>query len=112
MKGILKIGLVILTSYSAFSVAGGNLGFRSIDSLQQRECTLNKSFTITLSSAHDNPDSCADNLQLEVPCSTPGFDQIVSIYLTALAADKEIQAYVSGCDGENQAKVVALTIKK
>jgi len=37
---------------------------------------------------------------------------MVSISLTALAADKEIQAYVSGCDGENQAKVVALTIKK
>ena len=112
MKRILKIGTILLSTFSAFSFAGGNTGFQSIDYLQQRECTANKGFTITLSSAHANPDSCADNLQLEVPCDTPGFDQMVSISLTALAADKEIQAYVSGCDGEAQAKVVALTIKK
>ena len=112
MKRILTIGAVLLSAFSAFSIAGGNSGFRAIDLLQQRECTTNKGFTITLSSAHENPDSCADNLRLEVPCDTPDFDQIVSISLTALAADKEVQAYVSGCDGENQAKVVALTIKK
>ena len=112
MKRILKIGAVFLSACSALSVAGGNSGFRSIDYLQQRECATNKGFTITLSSSHANPDSCADNLRLEVPCDAPGFDQMVSISLTALAADKEVQAYVSGCDGENQAKVVALTIKK
>jgi hypothetical protein len=112
MKRILKIGTILLSTFSALSVAGGNSGFRSIDLLQQRECTTNKGFTITLASAHENPDSCADNIRLEVPCDSPGFDQIVSISLTALAADKEVQAYVSGCDGENQAKVVALTIKK
>ena len=112
MKRILKIGGVLLSAFSAFSFAGGNTGFQSIDYLQQRECTANKGFTITLSSAHANPDSCADNLQLEVPCDTPGFDQMVSISRTALAADKEIQAYVSGCDGEAQAKVVALTRSK
>ena len=112
MKRILTIGAVLLSAFSALSIAGGNSGFRAIDLLQQRECTTNKGFTITLSSAHENPDSCADNLRLEVPCDTPGFDQIVSISLTALVADKEVQAYVSGCDGENQAKVVALTIKK
>ena len=112
MKRNLKILIVLLATYSAFTFAGGNTGFRTIELLQQRECVANKGFTITLSSAHANPDSCQDNLRLEVPCDIPGFDQIVSISLTAMAADKEVQAYVSGCDAENQAKVVALTIKK
>lgn len=103
---------MLLSSYSILVVAGGSTGFRSIELLQQRECVISKGFTISLSSAHDNPDSCSDNIRLEVSCDTPGFNQMVSISLTALAADKEIQAYVSGCDGENKAKVVALTIKK
>lgn len=37
---------------------------------------------------------------------------MVSISLTALAADKQITAWVSGCDSEGQANVAALTIKK
>ena len=71
-----------------------------------------KGYTIMLTAAHDNPDSCANTSFLEIACDVPGFDQMVSISLTALAADKDIQAWVAGCDSESESKVVALNIKK
>ena len=112
MKGILKIGLGILTAYSAFSFAGGETGYQPITLAQQRGCSVSKGFEITLSTAHENPDGCDDHYRLEISCDLPGFDQMVSIALTALAADKQINAWVSGCDSQGQANVLALTIKK
>ena len=78
--------LLIMSGNSA--VASGFTDYRPIDWVQQRDCTAGKGFQVILATAHDNPDSCSSSTKVDIACDVPGFEQMVAISLTALAADK------------------------
>jgi hypothetical protein len=98
--------------YPLVAFAGGFTGVRKISSILQREGTGNKQFEITLEDSHTNPDSCSSSKVLNVSNDHAEFDSLAAISLTALSADKNINAYVSGCDTDEQAKVIAIRIHK
>ena len=88
---------------SAPSLAGGDIGWSTIDTITQRECRPNKGLEITLTASHRNPDVCANSQTIEVDCLLPTYKQVLAMALTAQSAALEINGYVSECDGEGQA---------
>ena len=102
---------ILLTAVALNTFGAGSTGFFEVAQVQQRECSESKGFQVVLASAHLNPDQCGSNTTLEIRCDIPAYETHVSMVLTALAAGKKIQAYVSSCDSEGQAKVVALTLQ-
>lgn len=92
--------------------AAGFVGENSISAIHQRECAGDKGLEIILEAPHKNPDGCNDLLVIDVACSSANFQSILSISLSALAANKKVDYWVSGCDANGQAKVITAMIKK
>lgn len=108
MKILVSAVLVFLPT---IVLASGSTGYQTVLTLQQRECSGDRGFQITLSADHQNPDGCSNSRVLDIACDSPAFNQMVAMTLTAYSAGHQLEAWVSGCDGEGQAKVTALTIK-
>ncbi|USD19805.1 hypothetical protein MJO52_12005 [Microbulbifer variabilis] len=107
MKKLLFLGLFL----SMDTLASGWTGLQDIQRVMQRECTpSNKGFEITFAADHKNPDNCPHLRTVNLACDQPGYDTMVSMALTALAANKKIDAWVGSCDTEGHANVSTLVI--
>lgn len=93
--------------------ASGGTGDGSISSVLQRECTgEHRGFEVRLELGHFNPDGCKVSTVLSISCDHKAFNQLVSLSLTAMLADKKISAWVNGCNSDGKAIVKALSIHK
>lgn len=107
MKLILSI---LILSFSLPLLASGTSNYKGIQTIHQRQCTADMGFEITLKEAHANPDSCANNLVVDLACDHPAFNSISSIALTAFVTGKNVRFWLNGCDSHNQAKIVTIEI--
>ena len=103
--------VVILTFFNVLAFASGNSGDRIISELQQRECSTDKHFEITLTSDHQNADGCSTLRTIELSCDHVAYETIVSFSLAAYMADKKVSFWLNGCGGYGQAKVVTARLK-
>ncbi|WP_444901433.1 hypothetical protein ACJJIG_18125 [Microbulbifer sp. SSSA007] len=94
------------------TLANGWSGIRDIEMIQQRECSSeNKGFEITFKTDHKNPDSCSNPRIVNLSCTQPGYETMVSMALTAVATGKGIDTWVAGCDSEGHARVASMTLR-
>lgn len=108
----LKLLILALCSLvSVPAVSGGNIGWKQIESIYQRDCALGRGLEITLTTSHLNPDFCTDSRIVEVACDMPTYKTIVAMALTAQAADMEINGYVNTCDYQGQANLQSILIR-
>ncbi len=105
-----KLYFFILWMLTTQAYGGGFTGEIGISKINQRECEGDKGFQITLASAHVNPDTCDNDKTIDISCDHAGFNQLVSVALTAFTTKKKINAFVKDCDSEGQARVTAISI--
>ena len=105
-----KIALFVLCCLSPFTslYAGGGIVGMTIGATYQRECAPSKGLEITFTAPHLNPDQCSNSTTVEVSCDQPSHKQILAMVLTAQSSGFVVDAWVSGCDAEGQAIVIAL----
>jgi len=103
--------LALCSLVSVPALSGGNIGWRQIESIYQRDCELGRGLEITLTAPHLNPDYCSDNRIVEVACDMSTYKTIVAMALTAQAADMEINGYVNTCDYQGQANLKSILIR-
>lgn len=109
------INMVLVFIFSVIPTiasAGGPTGWQTIESLNQRECLINKGLQITFVDNHSNPDYCADSRTIEVDCGLPIFKQVLAMALTALATGTQFKAWVNQCDAEGQAILVSVGLQQ
>lgn len=105
--------LFSLLAVSTSALASGTSGGMDIKSVIQRECTSqNRGFELILAADHTNPDSCSVATRVSISCDHLAFNQLVSMSLAATMADKQVVAWLNGCNDDGKALVTALTIVK
>lgn len=102
----------LLSFVGCAAQAAGFTGENTISSIHQRECAGDKGLEIMLAAPHKNPDGCNDPIVIDVACAAANYQSILTLSLSALAADKKVDYWVSGCDVHGQAKVITAMIKK
>ena len=108
----LKFSAVLAITYlliSSQALASGFTGFGEIKSLHQRECATDKGLEIQFYEDHSNPDNCSNSRIIDVSCSHPAYNTIVSITMVAFTTNKKISYWVSSCEN-GQAKATTARI--
>ena len=108
----LKFSAVLAITYLLIpsqALASGFTGFGEIKSLHQRECTTDKGLEIQFYEDHSNPDNCSNSRIIDVSCSHPAYNTIVSITMVAFTTNKKISYWVSSCEN-GQAKATTARI--
>ena len=108
----LKFSAVLAITYLLIpsqALASGFTGFGEIKSLHQRECTTDKGLEIQFYEDHSNPDNCSNSKIIDVSCSHPAYNTIVSITMVAFTTNKNINYWVSSCEN-GQAKATTARI--
>jgi len=108
----LKFSAVLAITYLLIpsqALASGFTGFGEIKSLHQRECTTDKGLEIQFYEDHSNPDNCSNSRIIDVSCSHPAYNTIVSISMVAFTTNKKISYWVSSCEN-GQAKATTARI--
>ena len=109
---ITKLSLLSLSCIiSTTAIAGGAVGWQKVEVVNQRSCAPDRGLEVTFTTAHLNPDHCLNARTVEVDCGLPTYKQILAMVLTAQAANMEVNAYVSGCDSDKQAKVSSIRLR-
>ena len=101
--------ICILASVTAS--AGGSTGWLKIEAVNQRDCSPNRGLEVAFTTTHRNPDACSNARIVEVSCGLNTYKQLLAMILTAQSGSMQVDAYVSGCDAQGQAKVTALKIR-
>ena len=107
---LLVLALCSLVSVTA-AVAGGDMGWRKIQSISQRTCAPSKGLEVTLTTAHNNPDACLNSDTVEIACGLAIYKQMLAMVLTAQSADLEIRGFVDGCDADGQAQLQSMRLR-
>lgn len=106
MKKFSLIIFMLSNSLSAFSGGFSNVGVIT-------EVYVNSGFTqVQMSGGQVNPDSCSATASYGFKTTDQNYEGLLSAILSAQMAGKNVQFYLTGCSGQNDAypKIVSIKI--